>query len=276
MKLYFAKMCASGNDFVIIDNRSKVLTKNLKKFAQQVCQRRWGIGADGLILVEKSQEANFKMRFFNPDGSEVEMCGNGARSVALFAYLWRIAPQKMEFETKAGKITAEVGKRIKVKLTSPKKIALNCLRVGKNSLHYIDTGVPHVVIFKDKLDKIDVVKEGSEIRYHSFFQPSGTNVDFVSLTSAQALRVRTYERGVEDETLACGTGVVASALVTACLKKSQSPLKVLTQGGEVLKVYFKLSPPASFSEVYLEGKASLVYKGEVENGSKITRSSSRS
>jgi diaminopimelate epimerase len=201
------------------------------------------------------------MHIFNADGSEAQMCGNGARCVALW-----LKSKFLKIETKAGIIASQVDKdNVKIKLTDPRDLKLDIpLKLNNRVLlvNFIDTGVPHTVIFVDTLDKIDVFNLGRQIRDHQKFAPQGTNVDFVEVLAKNSIKMRTYERGVEDETLACGTGAVASALVTSirCGLQDMGRFNVHTKGGEVLKVYFKRINN-KFSEVWLEGKAKIVYKG---------------
>jgi diaminopimelate epimerase len=266
----FTKSVATGNDFVIIDNRDSALKGDIAAIAKKLCDRFYGAGADGLLLVEKSKTADFKMRIINSDGSEAEMCGNGSRCIALYAYVKKIAPADMKIETLAGLLSANVqGESVKVKLTDPKNIQWNlCLMIQEcpYKVSMANTGVPHVIHFVDDLDAVDVKKLGPKMRYHEEFSPSGTNVNFVKITdkNKNTISVRTYERGVEDETLACGTGAVASAIISAEAEKLASPVTVETKSGEVLKVYFEYQD-GNFKNVYLEGKAKLVYEGEVEN-----------
>jgi len=267
--LEFRKMVASGNDFVIVDNRQKVLSKlslNSSDLARELCERKRSIGADGMLLMEKSKSADFKMRVFNPDGSEVSMCGNGTRCIALHAVENKISGKELKIETKAGIIEAEViGLSVKIKLTDPKQIKLNFnLKIGKKSVssNFINTGVPHVINFAKNLDKIDVQKMGSHIRFHKKFKPSGTNVNFVKVIDQKNIQVRTYERGVESETLACGTGAVASAIITSLTEGIKPHIDVLTKSGEVLRVYFDLEK-RKVKNVYLEGEAKTVYEGRL-------------
>lgn len=262
----FTKSVAAGNDFAIIDNRRGALKNDLVQLAKKLCSRIYGIGADGLLLVEKSKNADFKMRIFNSDGSEAEMCGNGSRCAALYAHDRKIAPASMRIETAAGVLNADVqGRNVKVKFTDPKDIQWNlCLMIHEcpYKVNLANTGVPHVVHFVDDLDAVEVKKLGSKMRYHEDFSPRGANVDFVEITNKNKnkIAVRTYERGVEDETLACGTGAVASAIISAEAEKLASPVTVETRSGEVLKVYFE-SQEGNFKNVYLEGPARLVYEG---------------
>ena len=261
----FTKAVATGNDFIIVDNRTGAINeKALAKFAKKVCDRKQAIGADGALFIERSKKCDFRMRIFNPDGSEAEMCGNGSRCVALYAATKGIAKNAMTIETLAGALDATVkDSTVKVKLTDPKDIKWNfCLMINKcpYKVNFVNTGVPHVIHFVEDLDKVDVKNMGSHIRYHDEFSPEGTNADFVKIAGKHNIKVRTYERGVEDETLACGTGAVASAIISAEVEKMASPVIVETRSGEKIKVYFEMIK-GNFRNIYLEGRAKLVYEG---------------
>lgn len=263
----FYKMHGGGNDFVLIDHRARFIPEaEQPRFARRVCHRQLGVGADGLILIEDSATADFRWRFYNADGSEPEMCGNGGRCAARFAVLHGIAPENLAFETLAGLIHAEVrGRRVKLDLPGVGDFSLHQtipLDEATVTGHFVRVGVPHLVVPVDDLEAAPVTDWGRLLRFHPMFQPAGTNVNFVSFTGPQSLAIRTYERGVEDETLACGTGSVAAALVGACLGKLASPVAVHTRGGEILNVYFKPQAGAC-SEVYLEGDALVVYQGDL-------------
>lgn len=262
-EINFTKMVASGNDFIVIDNREKKMT-GLSALAKKICDRNFGAGADGLLAIEPSKRADFKMRIINSDGSEAEMCGNGARCAALYARQNGLAGGKMIFETLAGMIGAEVsGDKIRLEMPEPKdlKPGITLTSGGrKYSVNFVNTGVPHAVIFTGKADGLDVKDIGRPIRYHNAFSPRGTNVDFVEPKKGNLLKVRTYERGVEDETLACGTGVTASAVIAAAVKGFKSPVKCLTKSGEILKIYFRKTG-GNFKDVYLEGGALKVFCG---------------
>ncbi len=265
--LKFTKTVATGNDFIVIDNRSGVVAE-LSALAKKSCDRKRSIGADGLLVIEKSKKCDFKMRIFNSDGSEAQMCGNGSRCAALYAATNKIAGKEMTIETLAGKLKANVnGSLVKVMLTAPKDIRWNlCLMIHKcpYKLSFVNTGVPHVVHFVEDISKVDVKNIGSHLRNHGEFAPEGTNADFVQIHGKNSIRVRTYERGVEDETLACGTGSVASAIISAEAEGMTSPVTVHTQSGEKLKVYFT-KHDGEFKDVYLEGHAKLVYEGVIKD-----------
>lgn len=264
-KIPFYKMSASGNDFILIDNRDKGLaTNNMPSFTRKVCQRRFSVGADGLILIEVSPKAHFKWRFFNADGSEAEMCGNGGRCVAKLAHMLGITPAQLSFETKAGIIHAEVTTAgVKLKMTEPYNLRPQINLSLKDQAipgGFINTGVPHFVCLVDNLEEYRVVEIGRQIRYHSEFSPAGTNADFVKIINPDRIAIRTYERGVEDETMACGTGAIASALMVSVWNGMGSPAAVETFGGEVLTIFFQRTGE-KFSEVYLEGRAKVIYQG---------------
>ena len=267
MKIKFTKAVATGNDFIIVDDRRGEIGAKLSAVAKKMCDRKWAVGADGLLAIEQSKKADFKMRIFNSDGSEAEMCGNGSRCIALYASREKIAANNMTIETIAGILGASVaGDVVKVKLTEPKDIKWNfCLMINKcpYKVNFVDTGVPHVVHFVDDLENIDVKNIGSHIRHHGEFSPEGTNADFVKLVDKHSIKIRTYERGVEDETLACGTGAVASAIISAETEKMSSPVTVETRSGEKVRVYFEMVN-GDFKNVCLEGKAKLVYEGEFD------------
>ena len=261
----FYKMSGSGNDFIIIDNRDLSLkVGDLPDFVRRVCERKISVGADGLFLIEPSSTVDFKWRFFNSDGSVAEMCGNGSRCVARYAYLQGIAGKKMSFETIAGIISAEVHDEVvKVKLTdpSPLKMAQTIMLDGRECiLDCIDTGVPHSITLVDSVEACAIAETGRKIRHHKSFQPRGTNADFAEVLDRHQMKVRTYERGVEDETLACGTGAVASVLAASQRGLVDSPVDVIVRSGETLRIYFTRQHDR-FSEIYLEGKVKIVYQG---------------
>jgi len=271
MKILFTKAQAAGNDFVIVDNIAGVLggkIDDLSRFAKFICRRKYSAGADGLLVLENAAASDFKMRIFNPDGSEVAMCGNGIRASALYAYNKKWCPSPMKIETAAGVLEATVsGEAVRIKMTPPENIKLDRnIGAGKTILnvHALNTGVPHAVHFVDDVEGYPVTEMGGKIRYHKVFEPEGTNADFVQISGKSMIKVRTYERGVEDETLACGTGVVASALASNLVNGMESPVSAVTKSGDVLTVHFKKSHD-NFSEVYLEGKAHIVFNGEVNH-----------
>lgn len=259
----FFKMAASGNDFVVVDNRDRIVS-DPAAFAREVCERHRGIGADGVLLLKDSKKADYQMQILNSDGSEAEACGNGFRCVALFAHERLGFSATQRFESLSGIIEGRVkGNRVRVRLQNPLGFkAKGELEVAGRKLHYsfLNTGVPHAVIFVEGIEKIPVAEIGREIRFHSHFKPAGTNVNFVQITGPAALRVRTYERGVEAETLACGTGSTASAIVAAKAGLVEPPVSVKTQGGEVLTIDFEKNGE-EIRGVFLEGEAEFVFEG---------------
>jgi diaminopimelate epimerase len=266
MQITFTKMNGAGNDFVLIDNRERKI-KLTPEQAVRICDRHRGVGADGvMLLVPSSGKADWAWDFYNADGSEAEMCGNGARCFARYVERTVGVKDSFKFETKAGIITAKLhGERVTISLTSPKDLKLSelvPLSVGKTEIHSLNTGVPHAVVFVPDADKAMVSTLGPEVRRHQHFAPRGTNVNFVQLKGGNTIRVRTYERGVEGETLACGTGVSASAMISARLYKLKSPVQVHVQGGDVLEVGFE-EQNGVFDNVTLTGPADFVFEGQM-------------
>ncbi len=256
-KLKFTKMVGSGNDFIIIEGKP---SGGLPGLAKTLCDRKLGIGADGLLLLDKCKDADLSMRIFNADGSEAQMCGNGARCAAFLS-----GKPKARLRTAAGVIRAEVcGSQVKIQLTTPKDIKLDIpliINARLLKVNFINTGVPHVVIFVSGIDDLDLKSIGRSIRNHQKFSPEGTNVNFVEEKERNIIRIRTYERGVEDETLACGTGSTAAALIFALKNNLDDLINVKTQSGEILKVSFQ-KEDGEFRKVWLEGSVRIVYKGE--------------
>ena len=262
----FSKMSGSGNDFVLIDHRRRFLDEDrLNAFVAGICRRRLSVGADGVILIEPSQTADFRWRFFNSDGSSAAMCGNGARCAARFAHLQGVCGPDMRFETGAGEIEAHVsGRRVRVKMTDPGPLESGRrleLSNGSLGMSCIDTGVPHAVVLVDDVAAVDVAALGREIRFHPRFAPAGTNVDFIS-REREGIAIRTYERGVEAETLACGTGSVAGALVAAVEFGLPAPVRVRTASGDTLTIAFTLQQ-GRYRDVHQEGDARVVYTGVI-------------
>jgi diaminopimelate epimerase len=265
VRIPFYKMSGSGNDFILIDNRDGIVDdQHLKQLVVGACRRKMSAGADGLLLIEKSERADFKWRFYNADGSRAEMCGNGARCAGRFACITGITGPELSFETDVGVVTAEViDDQVKIGMTDPTDLRENkALRVGETSFPYdfINTGVPHVVLHTDDVEDIDVVELGRAIRHHEAFLPTGTNVNFVEHMGHNTIAVRTYERGVEDETLACGTGCVASSLIMCMKHQLVSPVNVKTRSNVMLRIYYTLEDGV-FTRIYLEGDARVIYHG---------------
>ena len=268
MLVRFTKMNGAGNDFVLVDNREGKLRLSPNDVVK-ICHRQRGVGADGLLLLVPSRTGNadWAWDFYNSDGSTAEMCGNGARCFARFVQRQAGARSKTTFETGAGIIAATFdGDRVRINLTEPKDLRLNEkveLSTGIETIHSLNTGVPHAVLFVPDADKAMVQGLGHEIRFHRHFAPKGTNANFVQVLGRGQIRVRTYERGVEGETLACGTGVTASALIAAKLHGFTSPISVKVQGGDLLEVSFRENN-GQFEEVHLAGPADFVFEGEIE------------
>lgn len=261
----FSKLSGAGNDFIIIDNRQKIIPEDNSEFIRKVCARRVSVGADGLLLLENSDVADFKMRYYNSDGGEAETCGNGARCISRFAYDEKIVPSdRMRFETKAGIYNAQiVGKNVKLQMGDAVNLRLNFpikLKDGTFQISFVNSGVPHVVYIVENLDNINVTEIGRETRYHKDFEPKGTNVNFITIKDESNIYIRTYERGVEGETLACGTGSIASAIIAGAMGKVKPPVTVNTWGGYPLKIYFELTQDGA-KNVFLEGDARIIYKG---------------
>ncbi len=284
MYLPFSKYAGCGNDFILVDNRENIFPVHACGLIQSLCHRQCGIGADGVILVEKSSKADFKMRIFNADGSEAEMCGNGIR--CLLKYLRELGYTGKTYTIETMLRCLEVafeGENVKVQMGDPQneRYDESCDAGPAQSpctLHHIDTGVPHVVMFAEDIEHIDLQKLGATIRHHPKFAPHGVNVNVASLCLTQnALRVRTFERGVEAETLACGTGATAVALIAAHKYGLKSPITVHTKSKETLDIAFshkerthrhplsgKDSPlPSAFSNVTMCGPATYVYRGNI-------------
>jgi diaminopimelate epimerase len=265
--LRFTKMNGAGNDFVMIDNRAGDVHLRPEQIAK-ICDRHRGVGADGILLIERAtNSADFRMRYYNSDGGEAEMCGNGARCFARFAEKMAGAGKHLSFETPAGIIAAHLhGELVTLNMSEPTDLQLNVtlpLGYGTRNIHFINTGVPHVVIPVVRIEEVDVPREGAAIRRHDMFAPKGANVNFLESCGGNKIAIRTYERGVENETLACGTGVVASALIFATTERINGPIGVLVRGGNELSVDFRRDGER-FANVTLTGPAEFVFEGTIE------------
>ena len=264
----FWKLEGAGNDFLGLDGRAGGFKLNRQQIAD-LCDRRRGVGADGVLVVEKPKVrgADFRMRYYNSDGGEAEMCGNGARCFALLARA--VSGRKgneLRVQTQVGLLTLRTsGQEVQVSMTEPTKLRLGRKLVvagRKLAVDFLNTGVPHAVLFVRSVRSIDVAKQGRAIRYHSAFAPSGTNVNFVEIGRGNRIHVRTYERGVEGETLACGTGVVASSILSNLRRGLRSPILVTTRGGDHLRVGFSMVNGQA-RKVTLQGPARIVYTGVI-------------
>jgi diaminopimelate epimerase len=269
MTLDFVKMSGAGNDFILLDNRDGRISLTREQVTR-LCHRQFGIGADGLMLLVPctSGRADWAWTFYNSDGSDAEMCGNGARCFARYAQRvtgWQ--KPSLSFESLAGIISATFqGDRVTIRLTNPQGLRLNepvPTRAGLLQISSLNTGVPHAVVYVPDADQAMVQQLGAEIRYHDHFKPRGTNVNFVQVKGPNFIRVRTYERGVEGETLACGTGVTASALVSARIHGFTSPVRVQVQGGDELAISFT-DANGQFDQVDLNGPATFVFEGRIQ------------
>lgn len=267
MKIKFWKMHGAKNDFVLIDDRAGKFPVADRTFIAHIAARHSGVGAEGVILIQKSKTAGFRMRFFNPDGGEADMCGNGARCAARLAFELGAVEKKMTIETAAGQIEAQVmQKGVRLWMTPPSGWELNgSLELAGRSLTYgfVNTGVPHVVMRTGELRDVDVREIGSAVRRHRQFAPAGTNVNFMEISPDGELYVRTYERGVEAETLACGTGVTACGLIAAKNGWVTLPVNIHVASGDVLVVDGELTEDSACG-VTLTGPTEHVFKGEVE------------
>ncbi|MEQ1858373.1 MAG: diaminopimelate epimerase [Chthoniobacteraceae bacterium] len=264
--LKFTKMNGAGNDFVMVDNRDLKISLSRDEVAL-LCDRHRGVGADGLIAVEPAENgADFKMRYYNADGGEAEMCGNGARCFARFACRLAGRTDALTFETMAGVVGAELlDENVRLRMSQPKDLALGAkldVHGAELTVHFVNTGVPHAIVVVEDIGKADVLRDGAALRYHDHFAPKGTNANFIEVQGPRLLTIRTYERGVEGETLACGTGVCAAALIHSALTGAESPVEVRVKGGDTLSVGFAKSGE-TFSDVTLTGPADFVFDGEI-------------
>ena len=258
-KLKFYKYQGTGNDFVIIDNRDLQFNRTNNFLVEKLCDRRYGIGADGLMLLQNKQGFDFEMVYYNADGNESSMCGNGGRCIVEFARSLGLVKDRASFIATDGPHTAIVKPEfISLKMNDVKEVELT------TDFSFLNTGSPHYVAFVTQLSTYNVFEEGKKIRNKERFQPNGTNVNFVEKQSGE-LFVRTFERGVENETFSCGTGVTAAALVASIKNLATAPdsCNIKTLGGQLL-VKFKRHADNSFTDIWLEGPATFVFKGETE------------
>ncbi|MDQ8204590.1 diaminopimelate epimerase [Pelagicoccus sp. SDUM812003] len=269
MEIEFTKMHGAGNDFVMIENLDGKIELTSEQVAK-LCDRRFGIGADGLILLNPPADDSVEatMVYYNSDGGRVDMCGNGARCFTSFAIQNGVGDgSRVAFKTDAGPMTADADNgQFTIRMTPLKDLALDQSLTtphGTFNYHFMNTGVEHVICFVDDVEEVDIRPEGSAIRYHEQFAPKGTNANFAQIMPDGVIKVRTYERGVEDETLACGTGVTAVAIAAVLKGLSQQPVSVLVAGGDVLTIGFKRDG-GSVSEITLTGPAVNVFTGTVE------------
>jgi len=263
-------MHGAGNDFVMIDNRNGAIELSPAQVAQ-LCHRHFGVGADGVLLLDTppdSAVADARMVYYNSDGSRAEMCGNGARCFTAFALERGVGRDgRLRFVTDAGLLTSTVvGSQITIQMTEPTELRLNAsvpLEAGDTLVHHVNTGVPHVVRFVDDISAVDIGLHGAELRFHSTFKPNGANANFATLQKDGMVVIRTYERGVEDETLACGTGVTAVGVLAHLVHDAPLPVQVRVASGDVLTVNFEREGEA-IRNVTLTGPAQTVFRGSTE------------
>lgn len=258
----FAKLSATGNDFILFDNRDGRFRGDERDFFRDICQRRFSVGADGILLLESSQRHDFSLRYYNSDGSLGEMCGNGARAAAYYAWRHGIAGPKMTFEVLGVSYEATI-KDTGVCLIMPPPVFIQEFPGVADQADgveggYLNVGVPHYVLFVDDVELVDVETIGRKYRYHSAFQPWGTNTNFVQVVDRNQIKIRTYERGVEAETLACGTGTISAAILAYRQRAIQLPVTVYARGGQ-LRVFFE----TDMTKILLEGQAKIVYYGQL-------------
>lgn len=268
MLLHFFKMNGAGNDFIVIDNQDLDIELS-KDEIEALCDRHRGIGADGLLAVEPAEkDADYRFRYYNADGGEAEMCGNGARCFGRFtAHLGSEVKDVVSFETIAGTLTAEmIGENVKIAMSDPFDLELStsCAVQGLEAVDFINTGVPHAVSHVKDLEEADVQTLGSAVRYHERFAPNGTNANFYTVISESHIAIRTYERGVEGETLACGTGMCACAIIHHLKTGAPSPIQVDVAGGDTLEIGFEKNGEQGFKNVTLSGPADFVFEGDIE------------
>ncbi len=259
MKFHFHKYQGTGNDFVILDNRSEEYSSISKEQVKHICDRRFGIGADGLMLLEKADGYDFRMVYYNSDGNESSMCGNGGRCLVKFALDHGIHRGEYHFLAIDGPHEAEIENNgiINLKMQDVSSVQ------EEDGDYILNTGSPHYVKSIPDVKEQDIVRQGKEIRYSKAFEKEGINVNFVEVLDEDSIYVRTYERGVEDETLSCGTGVTAAALVNAHNEKGFNRVEVVTPGGR-LSVEFDHIDENTFSNIWLCGPAEFVFEGDIE------------
>lgn len=264
MKISFTKMHGAGNDFIMVDDRTQTFPLDDKAFIARIASRRIGVGCDGILLLQPSQSADVRMRFINPDGNEVDMCGNGARCLARFARQLGVVSDMMTIQTNAGLVRAEVlEEQVRLELTDPANLQLD-IKLGLPwPSDFVNTGVPHVVVWVEDVQAVDLQEFGNEIRYHERFAPIGTNANFATVEADGTLTVRTYERGVEGETLACGTGAAAVAAIAARRDWVSLPVAVHCTSG------YDLIIDESGGRTTLKGNAETVYEGEISYGDRV-------
>lgn len=261
MNTIFYKYQGTGNDFIFIDNREDNFPKENAKLIEKLCDRRFGIGADGLILLEDDKEADFRMVYYNSDGNQSSMCGNGGRCIVAFAKKLDLISDETTFIATDGKHYATILENDDVSLQMKD---VDTIKVESDYI-FLNTGSPHHVMLVDDLDNYDVKNNGAKIRYSDLYGKAGSNVNFVKQISDNHFRVRTYERGVEDETFSCGTGVTAAAIAMNAIGKTNShTIELDVEGGKLQVSFDKLADDFKYINVFLKGPATFVYKGEID------------
>ena len=262
MTLKFTKISATGNDFILIDNRDGKLTGNENRFFQQICQRHVSVGADGILLLNKSDKYDFSLVYYNSDGNIGAMCGNGARAVAYYAYKHNISSEHVTFDVLGIFYHADITSAgVLLNMPPPTIVDMNVNIVDEKFYSeggYVVLGVPHYVLFCNDLESINIDEVGRKYRYHSKFAPQGANINFIQISGQNKLNIRTYEKGVEDETFACGTGAASSAIIASTQKKMNVPIEVKAKGG-ILSVDFD----DSLKNIRLTGMVEIIYDGEL-------------
>lgn len=260
-------MHGAANDFIVVDDREGTFPLDDAAWMQRIMSRHTGVGSEGVLLIQPADDADFRMRFFNPDGGEVDMCGNGARCIARLARDLRVAPDRMSFRTGAGIVHAEIlDDHVRLTMTTPHDWRLGrALEIAgaRYAYDFVNSGVPHVVVFVDDVAATDVAGLGRAIRYHGDFAPKGTNANFAQVIGADTIRLRTYERGVEAETPACGTGIVAAGLLAGRTGRVTTPVRVIPASGDTLEVDFRMTSDGA-ENVRLTGPSVYVFRGELE------------
>ena len=266
ISISFAKASGAGNDFVVVNNMNGRYSLDQASLARSLCSRHTGIGADGLLVLEPSGKADFRMIYYNADGSHGGMCGNGGRCIALFAMLSGIVGMQCRFEALDYVYEAKINiETVELKMKNPSDFRRGLqVKLGESQYecHRVNTGAPHVIIFVDELESVDVQDLGQRLRNHAFFQPEGTNVNFVKKLGRNTIAIRTYERGVEAETLACGTGSIASAVVASLVHNMEFPIVVQARSGENLRIYANKAGEI-ITNIVLHGPAKILFTGNV-------------
>jgi len=264
--LSFVKYSGAGNDFILVNDLDGTFPISDVKGIKKLCHRQMGIGADGIILLQSSQQADYRMRILNADGTEAEMCGNGIRCLAKFIQRLGCAKDQITIETQErliqvkfndGNVCAEMGSPVDIQWSINTPIDSQI-----HVLHLLNTGVPHAVLFVEHIESVDVASMGKKIRHHPLFHPKGVNANFAAVNEKGEVHNRTFERGVEAETLACGTGATAVAIAASKVYSLKSPVKVHTQSGDILTISFQRTGE-EFKDVRMEGSAQYIFQGQV-------------